>query len=50
MVVRLCHLGFTTKELMAFGCWDSIKQVELYTSGVEQELLLESGLLKLNQD
>ena len=50
MVVRLCHLGFTPKEIMAFGGWDSSKQVELYTRGVEKELLLGNDLLKLNRD
>ena len=36
--------------VMAFGWRDSIKQAELYTRGVEKNLLLESGLMKLNQE
>ena len=36
--------------VMTFGWWDSIMQVELYTRGVEKNLLLVSVLMKLNQE
>ena len=36
--------------VMVFGWWDSIKQVELYTRGVDKNLFLVSGLMKLNQE
>ena len=44
---RLAHAGCTDHEIMAWGGWETLKEVQRYTKAANRKRLAQSGLQKI---
>ncbi len=47
---RLAELGCTDHEIMAFGGWKTMKEVQRYTSAARQKILADNAVRKVQMD